>query len=101
MPSDALAGLARVVLHVQHLGYEHTPVGLARLLGTWRGIRRVTVLADAGLVTLEFDPELWSADGLRRAIATCGYACRDACDHSCHARTGMWCERPEAITQSV
>ena len=74
----------RVVLHVDHLRFETSPVGLARLLGPWNGIDSVVVDSDAGLVIVEYDASRWSADTLRQAVATCGYACADA---SSEART--------------
>ena len=68
---------------VEHLGYEHSVVGLRHQLQRCAGIREVTTDPRSGTATITYDPARWDDRDIEHLIAECGYVCH-CCAHGEH-----------------
>lgn len=67
--------MARHRFHVEHLGYEHSVVGLRNQLQRMPGIRAVATDPDASEATVEYDVCCCGPREVARMIEECGYRC--------------------------
>ena len=72
--------MRRITAEFDRLGFEHSPIGLARQLRIRAGISGVEVDPRANRASITYDESKLTASQVARLIAECGYEC-----HSCKA----------------